>query len=129
MMYHEKPHVCYDCVMQRPRRNRKSVFIRDLVRQNKVTIDDLIAPLFVVEGSKREDPIDSMPGQVRRTIDLLVEEVKELYDLGIKCVALFPCIEKKAQKQWCNGSYPSRWIDLSSDKGGEESMSIDIGDE
>ena len=76
----------------RPRRLRSSDAIRDLVRENQISLKDLIAPLFVVEGSKKKEEIQSMPGQFRYTLDYLIEEVKILSELGIKGVAIFPAI-------------------------------------
>ncbi len=75
---------------QRPRRNRKSQAIRDLVQENSLTTKDFIAPLFILEGSNIKEPIGSMPGQNRLSIDLAVEEVKQLHEIGIPCVSLFP---------------------------------------
>lgn len=81
--------------LSRPRRNRKSQAIRNLIRETHLTPHDLIAPLFVIEGSNLKDPIHSMPGIHRLSIDLLVQECRELYDLGVPCVSLFPAIEDK----------------------------------
>jgi len=74
----------------RLRRNRADAWTRALVRENTVTTDDLIWPVFVIDGQNRTEEIASMPGVKRRTIDLLVEEVAKARDLGIRCVALFP---------------------------------------
>ena len=79
--------------LQRPRRNRKNDVIRSLVRESAVTPQDLIAPLFVREGMNERTNIVSMPGHARLSIDQLVLEAKELFSLGVKCVALFPAIE------------------------------------
>ncbi len=81
--------------LSRPRRNRKSQAIRNLIRETHLTPHDLIAPLFVIEGSHLKDPILSMPGIHRLSIDLLVQECRELYDLGVPCVSLFPAIDEK----------------------------------
>lgn len=82
-------------MMNRPRRNRLNETIRSMVRENHVTPDHLIAPLFVVDGKNLNIPILSMPGQSRLSIDELVKECKELYSLGVRCVALFPAIDDK----------------------------------
>jgi porphobilinogen synthase len=66
-----------------------------MVRETTLSPDQLIAPLFVVEGKNKIIPIDSMPGQARLSIDELIQEAKVLYSLGIKTVALFPVIEEK----------------------------------
>jgi len=63
-----------------------------MVRENHLLPSDLIAPLFLVEGSGIKSPIPSMPGQFRYSLDLLLKHCIELYDLGIPCVALFPAI-------------------------------------
>ena len=75
--------------ISRPRRNRRTPAIRNLVRETNLTSHDLIAPLFVMEGKNISEPIHSMPGISRFSIDLLVQECKELYSLGIPCVSLF----------------------------------------
>ena len=77
----------------RMRRNRADDFSRRLVRENKLTVDDLIYPLFVIEGKGRREPVASMPGTDRLTIDLLIEETRAAADLGIPAVALFPHVD------------------------------------
>ncbi|HMM76160.1 MAG TPA: porphobilinogen synthase [Gammaproteobacteria bacterium] len=74
----------------RPRRMRADAFTRRLMREHTLSVDDLICPLFVCEGRGQREPIGSMPGIERLSIDLLVEHVKELAALGIPAVALFP---------------------------------------
>lgn len=82
----------------RMRRMRKNDFSRRLMRENKLTVDDLIYPVFVLEGANKRESIDSMPGVERLSMDLLVEEARELYILGIPAIALFPVVsaEKKS---------------------------------
>ncbi len=77
----------------RMRRNRTDDFIRRLVTENKLFIDDLIYPIFVVEGSAQRVPVESMPGIERLSVDLLEEEVVALKALDIPAIALFPYIE------------------------------------
>ncbi|BES73500.1 porphobilinogen synthase [Marinobacter nanhaiticus D15-8W] len=74
----------------RPRRNRKDDFTRRMVRENRLTTDNLIYPVFVIEGENAREAVPSMPGVERLTIDLLVEEARELVRLGIPAIALFP---------------------------------------
>lgn len=74
----------------RLRRLRRNDFSRRLVRENTLSVDDLIYPVFVLEGTKRREAISSMPGIERLSIDLLVEEARQLSDLGIPALALFP---------------------------------------
>lgn len=81
-----RPHI-------RPRRNRKSNAIRAMVRENTISLDDLIAPLFVKEGQALKEPITSMPGQFRYSPDLLLKEVEYLRERGIKSFCLFPALE------------------------------------
>ncbi len=74
---------------QRNRRLRQSAAIRQLVSENQFTVNDLILPLFVTEGTQVKDPIEAMPGCYRLSLDLLQEELKAVADLGIKAVLLF----------------------------------------
>jgi porphobilinogen synthase len=80
-------------MLNRPRRNRINPAVRDLVRENLLTTADLIAPLFVIEGKDQLIPVESMPGQYRMSIDLMVEKVRTLQKMGIRCVSLFPALE------------------------------------
>ena len=81
----------------RMRRMRRDGFSRRLMRENEVTTSDLIYPVFVIEGENQREPVASMPGVERLTIDLLIEEAKYIHDLGIPLIALFPVVpaEKK----------------------------------
>ncbi len=76
----------------RPRRMRKHAHTRALMRENTLTTDDLILPIFIVEGKKQRQSIDSMPNIERLSIDELLIEAEELIMLGIRAVALFPSI-------------------------------------
>jgi len=77
----------------RPRRNRVNAEIRGFLRETSVSAEHLVWPVFVQEGSKKETPISSMPGQARLSIDLLVERAKQARDLGVPAVALFPALD------------------------------------
>jgi len=79
--------------LTRMRRMRYSDFSRRLMRENVLTVDDLIYPMFVTEGSNQRQAIASMPGIDRLSLDLLLEEARSLYELGIPAIALFPVIE------------------------------------
>ena len=79
---------------QRNRRLRKSSAIRELVQENRLHPSDLVAPLFVMNGQNKKEEISSMPGYYRYSIDLLVEEAKEHFRLGIKAVLLFVKVEQ-----------------------------------
>src|SRR5690606_24513936 len=76
--------------LSRMRRARKDDFSRRLMRESRLTTDDLIYPVFVLEGNQQREPVASMPGIERLSIDLLLEEAAELVELGIPAVALFP---------------------------------------
>jgi porphobilinogen synthase len=82
-------------ITHRPRRNRQNEVIRSMIRESYLSPNHLIAPLFVIEGKSKIVPINSMPGHARLSIDELVRETKELYSLGVKCVALFPALDDK----------------------------------
>lgn len=77
----------------RMRRNRFSEFSRRLVRENTLSPDDFIYPMFVIEGNGQREPIASMPGIERVSIDELKKEIEELLTLGVPAVALFPKID------------------------------------
>ncbi|SED94639.1 porphobilinogen synthase [Rhizobiales bacterium GAS191] len=77
----------------RMRRNRRAGWSRRLVREQTLTVDDLIWPVFVIEGKKRREAVASMPGVDRVTIDALLVEVEEAVKLGIPAIALFPYID------------------------------------
>lgn len=79
--------------MVRMRRNRHDDFSRRLMRENVLTVNDLILPVFVEEGEKRRDPVPSMPGVERLSIDELLKVAGECVELGIPMIALFPHIE------------------------------------
>ena len=83
--------------LTRMRRNRRAEFSRRLVRETTLTVDDLIYPLFVVDGSGARQPVASMPGIERLSVDQLVEEAKTAQDLGIPAVAVFPNVESAAK--------------------------------
>ena len=77
---------------RRPRRLRQHDFSRRLVRENVLTVDDLIYPVFVLEGENRREAVASMPGIERLSLDLLLQEAAELVALGIPAIALFPVV-------------------------------------
>jgi len=76
----------------RPRRMRRDDFSRRLMRENILTVDDLIYPVFVIEGDNKREAIDSMPDVERLTIDLLVKEAKLIAQLGVPAMAIFPVV-------------------------------------
>ena len=76
-------------MLKRNRRLRQSPSIRALVSENELSINDLMLPLFVCEGTQVKESIDAMPGCFRMSLDLLKEEVKTIWSLGIKAVLIF----------------------------------------
>ena len=91
----------------RPRRMRKHEFNRSLIRENSLTTDDLIYPLFIVEGKSKRESIKSMPGIERLSIDQLMIEAKEIVDLKIPAIALFPVISAEKKSLEAEESYNS----------------------
>jgi porphobilinogen synthase len=77
----------------RGRRNRVNSSLRTLISENKVTVDDLVMPLFVIEGENHKIEVKSMPRIYRFSVDNLKKECQELWDAGIKAVALFPALD------------------------------------
>src|SRR6266699_523416 len=86
----------------RPRRNRKAEWARRLVRENVLTTDDLIWPMFVVDGNNTRTPVASMPGVDRLTVDQAVRDAERAMKLNIPCIALFPYTEPSLRDE--NGS-------------------------
>jgi len=89
----------------RPRRMRKDEFSRRLMREHHLTTDDLIYPVFVMEGHQKEEAIPSMPGIKRQSIDLMIETAKECFKLGIPAIALFPVIDAKLKTEDAKEAY------------------------
>ena len=91
--------------MIRPRRLRRNSALRDLVQENHLLKSDFIYPMFIIEGSAVKTAVESMPGIERFSIDLLLEEIKSVVDLGIRAVALFPVIEESKKTLAAEESY------------------------
>ncbi|ALV57855.1 porphobilinogen synthase [Burkholderia cenocepacia] len=79
--------------LHRPRRMRRDDFSRRLMRENRLTTDDLIYPVFVVEGTQQRQPIPSMPGVERVSVDLLMQVAEQCVELGVPVLSLFPAID------------------------------------
>lgn len=92
-------------LLRRPRRNRRTENIRRLIRESKISVDDLVMPLFVREGEGIREPISSMPGIFRFSKDEIIKECKELYQLGIPAVVLFPLIPESKKDPYAKESY------------------------
>ncbi|MGG7577452.1 porphobilinogen synthase [Rhizobium sp. Nf11,1] len=96
----DKTHLVDDITgHRRMRRNRKADWTRRLVQENRLTVDDLIWPIFVVPGSGIIDPIRAMPGVNRMSIDKAVEAAREAAGLGIPALATFPNIEMELRDE------------------------------
>ncbi len=81
----------------RPRRLRRDAFTRRLVREHAVSVNDLIYPVFVHEGTQRSEAVTSMPGVERLSLDLLLPVAEDCVKLGIPLMALFPADRPRAQ--------------------------------
>ena len=92
---------------QRPRRNRKSANIREMVAETNLNKQDLIYPLFIVDGINKKQPIKSMPNCFRWTIDLLLKEIEACGKLGINNFVLFPAVENHHKDKKATYSYNS----------------------
>jgi|TARA_Y100000310_G_scaffold331425_1_gene404974 porphobilinogen synthase len=84
---------------------RKDDFSRRLMRETVVSADDLIYPVFVIEGEGRTEAVDSMPGIERLSVDLVVEEASELVKLGIPAIALFPVVPVDKKSEFAEEAY------------------------
>jgi len=92
-------------MLQRPRRNRKSEVIRRMVQETHVSADNLIFPLFIIEGNNQKSEVASMPGIYRNSIDNLLREVESCMKLGLKSFDLFPNIEESLKDKFATESY------------------------
>ena len=82
-------------MLQRPRRNRKSEPIRNMIQENHVSVNDFIFPLFLIEGKNKTSEVSSMPGIYRYSSDLLLKEIETCMKLGIKAFDVFPSLSDK----------------------------------
>ncbi|KAA6441434.1 porphobilinogen synthase [Dyadobacter flavalbus] len=92
-------------ISRRPRRNRKSSAIRDLVQETTLQVSDFIFPMFVQEGTNQKIEVKSMPGIYRFSLDNLLEELKEVTDLGIRAIDLFPNYGESKKDRFASESY------------------------
>lgn len=91
--------------LQRPRRNRKSAVIRDMVQETQVSAANLIFPLFIVDGENQKAEVSSMPGIYRYSIDNLLKEVESCMNLGLRAFDLFPNIDEALKDSMATESY------------------------
>lgn len=89
----------------RMRRMRADDFSRRLMRENHLSVDDLIYPVFILDGEDRREAIPSMPGVERMSLDLLLKEARELVALGIPAIALFPVLSQDAKTEFAEEAY------------------------
>jgi porphobilinogen synthase len=78
---------------KRMRRLRRTAFLRDMVRESQLDVRDLIYPVFILEGLARREQVASMPGVARVSVDLLLEDCREIQALGIPAIAIFPVVD------------------------------------
>ncbi len=99
-------------ITHRPRRNRKNQIIRDLVQENTIGVNDLIYPLFLIEGKNKKTAINSMPRINRWSSDLLLKEIESCMKLGLKTFALFPNISDKLKDKAASESWNKKGLYL-----------------
>lgn len=92
-------------MLQRPRRNRKSEVIRQMVQETYLSAANLIFPLFIIEGTNQKTEVSSMPGIYRYTIDHLLREVESCMALGLKSFDLFPNIDEQLKDKYATESH------------------------
>jgi porphobilinogen synthase len=97
---------------RRPRRNRKSEAVRAMVEETKVTTDDLIFPLFLLDGKNQKVEVASMPGIFRLSTDLMLKEVEECLSLGIRAFDIFPAVEDQYKDKFATRSYDESFFYL-----------------
>jgi porphobilinogen synthase len=97
---------------RRPRRNRKSEVIRVMVEETKVEPNDLIFPLFLLEGSGKKVEVASMPGIFRLSTDLMLSEIEACMKLGIKAFDVFPAVDDQHKDKRATKSYDSNFFYL-----------------
>lgn len=92
-------------ILRRPRRNRQSAVIRDMVQETRLSVTDFILPVFIMEGQNVRSEVASMPGIYRLSLDLLLDEIQECVDLGVKTFDLFPNLPESKKDKYATESY------------------------
>ncbi len=87
---------------RRPRRNRRTAAIREMTQETSLSVSDLIFPMFVLEGAGLRSEVKSMPGIFRFSLDTLLEEIREVTDLGIKAICLFPNYAEETKDKYAS---------------------------
>lgn len=90
---------------QRPRRNRKSGVIRDMVEETQVNTNDLIFPIFLIDGKNKKTEVASMPGIFRLSTDLMLKEVEACMNIGVRAFDIFPAVEDQYKDKTATRSY------------------------
>ncbi len=90
---------------QRPRRNRRTPALRNMVRETRLTVDNLIYPLFLVDGKKIKKEVKSLPGNYRWSLDLLLGEIEACMELGLRNFILFPAVKESLKDKKATYSY------------------------
>jgi porphobilinogen synthase len=98
--------------IRRPRRNRKSEVIRNMVEETMVTTADLIFPLFLLDGNNKKVEVASMPGIYRLSADLMLKEIEACMNLGIKAFDVFPAVEDQHKDKKATKSYDHNFFYL-----------------
>jgi len=99
-------------MLQRPRRNRKSEVIRNMVQENQVTVHDFILPLFLIDGKNKTSEVSSMPGIYRYSPDLILKEIEACMKLGIKAFDVFPSLVDKYKDKRATESFNKKGLYL-----------------
>jgi porphobilinogen synthase len=97
---------------RRPRRNRKSEAVRAMVQETHVKTDDLIFPLFLLEGTNKKVEVNSMPGIYRFSEDLMLKEIEACLKLGIRAFDVFPAVEDSHKDKYATKSFDPRFFYL-----------------
>lgn len=118
-------------MLSRPRRNRRTSAIRDMVRETYLGTEHLIFPLFVVDGKKQNTPIASLPGIARLSEDLVLKEIEACMELGIRSFVLFPAVadhlkDQEASYGWSDNNFYLRIISAIKSRFPESSLMSDV---
>ena len=98
--------------IRRPRRNRKSETIRSMVEETTVSTNDFIYPLFLLDGSSQKVEVNSMPGIFRLSGDLMLKEIEECMNLGLRAFDIFPAVEEQFKDRIATKSYDPNFFYL-----------------
>ncbi|MGB3467425.1 MAG: porphobilinogen synthase [Cyclobacteriaceae bacterium] len=101
-------------MLQRPRRNRKSQAIRNMVEETRLSVKDFIFPMFLLEGNQKKVAVDSMPGIYRYSTDLMLKEIEACMKLGITAFDIFPVVDEKHKDKEASKSYDPEFFYLKS---------------